>query len=782
MRWLLAFVLLLLAISTASAGWPLKLGGIASSSPPPAPAITSSTTATGTTGSPFFYQITATNSPTSYSASGLPSWASLNTSNGQITGAPDAAATTNATINATNAGGTGSGPLAITVTAPGSYTGPCDLRTCAEGYSLNSAVTSSYSGPLFQVVVGDQNTNIATATTHDAVQTSDHKLDLTNLTAVCGSPLSNCIVSKIYAQLHGSANDLPTAGFRCSNSNCAAQLNLDGTGTVAQIAVGIPQSRLSGGGVSQYTIASDALATGITGGAGPISVMINMHMDSTPDPCCGFFGISHLWSDADITGTDFILAIEYDSRYGPPCGLGNATDYCTTIDKEGAALSPTEFAVFTTVPKDLVYFATTDGTPVWNSATWINGTQYIPGTVPTGLNVPAHVHLGGGGDLTWPAPATFREGIFWNTALSTSDEAAIFANEQARYPALSFNGSSGSYTGPCDIRGCAEAFSLNSAMTASYSGPLFQVIQGVPGSTNPSGLTTHDAIQTGAHKLDIADLTSFCGAPTFIASGTNVPTGGVYIYGCLVSKIYAQIHTGANDEVPSYFRCANPNCYGAIALDSTQTTAQILVGTSSLPTGYINYYAAEYIVAGDAPATGIPAGTAPLSMMVNYFFAQDTSPCCTGFGVGETWNNPLNDAAGLATMGGVHATGYALTGGCGPGDTINYCINIAIQPADFASAIVADHPVNNVELFAIDGTSSHNWTDDANGATLITSSNPSWNLTDGAHLRCGGGADLTIPGALWFREGAFWNSALGSTDRAAIFANEQARYPALTFP
>ena len=136
----------------------------------------------------------------------------------------------------------------------------------------------------------------------------------------------------------------------------------------------------------------------------------------------------------------------------------------------------------------------------------------------------------------------------------------------------------------------------------------------------------------------------------------------------------------------------------------------------------------------------------------------------------------------LATMGGVHATGYALTGGCGPGDTINYCINIAIQPADFASAIVADHPVNNVELFAIDGTSSHNWTDDANGATLITSSNPSWNLTDGAHLRCGGGADLTIPGALWFREGAFWNSSLGLTDRSAIFANEQARYPALTFP
>ena len=80
-----------------------------------APVVTSPSTAHGTTGTPFSYQITANMSPTSYGASGLPSWASVNTSTGAITGTPDAAATTSATISATNASGTGTGPLSITI-------------------------------------------------------------------------------------------------------------------------------------------------------------------------------------------------------------------------------------------------------------------------------------------------------------------------------------------------------------------------------------------------------------------------------------------------------------------------------------------------------------------------------------------------------------------------------------------------------------------------------------------------------------------------------------------
>ena len=86
---------------------------------PPVPAITSSLSASATVGSSFSYSITASNNPTSYNATGLPSGLSINTSSGQITGTPTQAGSTNVTISASNAGGTGNATLTITVQSLG---------------------------------------------------------------------------------------------------------------------------------------------------------------------------------------------------------------------------------------------------------------------------------------------------------------------------------------------------------------------------------------------------------------------------------------------------------------------------------------------------------------------------------------------------------------------------------------------------------------------------------------------------------------------------------------
>ena len=58
-----------------------------------APAITSATSAGGTVGMGFSYQIAATNSPTSYSATGLPVGLSVSTATGLISGTPTSAGT-----------------------------------------------------------------------------------------------------------------------------------------------------------------------------------------------------------------------------------------------------------------------------------------------------------------------------------------------------------------------------------------------------------------------------------------------------------------------------------------------------------------------------------------------------------------------------------------------------------------------------------------------------------------------------------------------------------------
>lgn len=82
-----------------------------------APVITSATTASAQVGGNFSYTITATNAPTSYSASSLPSGLTLNATTGVISGKPTQAGTYALTLEANNAGGTGSRALVISVEA-----------------------------------------------------------------------------------------------------------------------------------------------------------------------------------------------------------------------------------------------------------------------------------------------------------------------------------------------------------------------------------------------------------------------------------------------------------------------------------------------------------------------------------------------------------------------------------------------------------------------------------------------------------------------------------------
>jgi hypothetical protein len=80
------------------------------------PVITSSLTATGTFGVAFSYQITASNNPTSFNATGLPPGLSVNTTTGLISGTPKGSGGTfRVTLSATNTAGTGSATLVLTI-------------------------------------------------------------------------------------------------------------------------------------------------------------------------------------------------------------------------------------------------------------------------------------------------------------------------------------------------------------------------------------------------------------------------------------------------------------------------------------------------------------------------------------------------------------------------------------------------------------------------------------------------------------------------------------------
>jgi PKD repeat protein len=70
-------------------------------------------------GSPFSFQVTATNGPNSFAVSSgsLPAGLNIDATTGLISGTPTAAGTSTVTLTATNAAGQGTGALTITVTS-----------------------------------------------------------------------------------------------------------------------------------------------------------------------------------------------------------------------------------------------------------------------------------------------------------------------------------------------------------------------------------------------------------------------------------------------------------------------------------------------------------------------------------------------------------------------------------------------------------------------------------------------------------------------------------------
>jgi hypothetical protein len=114
----------------------------------PAPVITSGTTATGFVGSAFSYQITASNSPTGFAATGLPAGLTVDPIAGLISGTPTASGSYTVNLTASNGTGSGSTTLTITISSASSAPVPAGLILWLEGdagiqtESLNGVTTA----------------------------------------------------------------------------------------------------------------------------------------------------------------------------------------------------------------------------------------------------------------------------------------------------------------------------------------------------------------------------------------------------------------------------------------------------------------------------------------------------------------------------------------------------------------------------------------------------------------------------------------------------------------
>ena len=107
------------------------------------PVISSPATASGSQGSPFNYQIVASNNPTTYTATGLPDGVTItDPTTGSISGTPTVSGVFNVTIGATNAAGTASKALVLTVTgAPAITSASTANATTTAAFTYNIVAT-----------------------------------------------------------------------------------------------------------------------------------------------------------------------------------------------------------------------------------------------------------------------------------------------------------------------------------------------------------------------------------------------------------------------------------------------------------------------------------------------------------------------------------------------------------------------------------------------------------------------------------------------------------------
>ena len=105
-----------------------------------APGITSALTASGTAGAAFNYTISGSGNPTSYKAIGLPAGLTPDTASGTITGTTTATGTFNVALGATNAYGTGTATLVLTINPPVQL---FDAWASSYGLSGNNALATA---------------------------------------------------------------------------------------------------------------------------------------------------------------------------------------------------------------------------------------------------------------------------------------------------------------------------------------------------------------------------------------------------------------------------------------------------------------------------------------------------------------------------------------------------------------------------------------------------------------------------------------------------------------
>jgi len=275
-----------------------------------APVITSGSTASAVAyeANANIYQITASNSPDSYAATGLPEGLSINTTTGVISGTPTVPGTYSVGVSASNNQGTGGASLTLTVTKnPGapsisSSLTSTDLVGNTYSYQIvaNNTPTSYAAGSLPAGLTVNTATGLISGTptvggvfnvaisASNALGTDTQTLVITiNSAPVITSPTSGSLyvtnnfgytISASFTPTSYGASNLP-AGWTVTSSN-GVITNGSTPLTAGTVSFGISATNSFGTGSATYTLKvfDQAMQDAV-----PLNVVVNKYLNGTPD-------------------------------------------------------------------------------------------------------------------------------------------------------------------------------------------------------------------------------------------------------------------------------------------------------------------------------------------------------------------------------------------------------------------------------------------------------------------------------------------------------------------
>ena len=186
------------------------------------PVITSPITASGTFNELFQYQITATNSPTSFEANSLPPGLSINAGTGLISGAPTQAGTYDVTLTLSNSAGDSESTLKITINKATAPIALGNLSTIYDGSSKSATATTTPAGLSFSLSYNGSASAPVNAGNYTVVAT----ISEANYT---GNSTGTLVIAKATPSVNDISATAITYGAALSNSTLTGTKSAQGT-------------------------------------------------------------------------------------------------------------------------------------------------------------------------------------------------------------------------------------------------------------------------------------------------------------------------------------------------------------------------------------------------------------------------------------------------------------------------------------------------------------------------------------------------------------------------